>query len=317
MATTLKLTTVFTPPSSCLGSTFTLSPSGSDIYASGTVTRGLAPECFPSYFRSVYEQGTIPGSPGSNSTTYESFYSPGICPSGYTTETAQITSSMLLGTCCPSGYTVGLFTFVATEGPVRQVCVHTIMQDVVTLIAAGASNQKMSSPAVAVASAVQIAYDLNDQSIFAMPTTHSSTNSNATPSGVSPVESSDVKASTATPPAAVSRGLDSGVKAGIGVGVSLAVILVLAGASLVTLRWRKRRQHERPQQETDPQFEKAELPGSTSVGKDPKAELATEGNTLHEASDAAAKPPEMDSMNVLAELPGGEAGVQAPGPGEC
>ena len=186
-----------------------------------------------------------------------------------------------------------------------------------TLIAAGASNQKMSSPAVAVASAVQIAYNLNDQSIFAMPTIDSSTNSNATPSGVSPAESSNVKSSTATSPAAVSRGLDLGVKAGIGVGISLAIILVLAGASLVTLRWTKRRQHERPQQEIDPQFEKAELPGSTPVGRDPKVELVTKGSALHEASDAAARPPEMDSMNVLAELPGDEAGVQAPGPGEC
>jgi hypothetical protein len=66
----------------------------------------------------VYENGTITGSTfvfvnggssstGVESTTYQRFYSPGICPSGSTTNTVQHDSATYYATCCPSGYSPG------------------------------------------------------------------------------------------------------------------------------------------------------------------------------------------------------------------
>lgn len=92
-----SLTTTFTPPTTCLEPTFTLTPLGSDIAHTNfsEVSRGVRTECYPSGFWLA-----------SPSASLASWYSPGICPLGYFTveqsidleASIQITSA----TCCPS-----------------------------------------------------------------------------------------------------------------------------------------------------------------------------------------------------------------------
>lgn len=301
---------------------------GSDAYESGTVTRGIVPECYPSGFRSVYENGTILGtsfvfvfgsstSRGIESTTYQSFYSPGICPLGYTTGTVQYDSSTFFATCCPSDYTLGTHT---SGDPHRVTCTHTIVGDYMTLVGAGTSNQTIPYPGTAVAAAIKIAYAASDQAILVTGTDGLSSNTAASSSSVSATATPAAGSPTAPVPtqttALAERGLSSGAQAGIGVGVSLAFILLVVGTGFFWMRSRRRRQQDRPQQVTESPFEKAELAGdspSQAAGRHSGAELAAEDTTVHEASDEAAKPPEMDGMNVRAELPGDWVGIQAPG----
>lgn len=325
--TTLDLTTVFTPPASCLQSVFTLSPSGSDIYESGTVTRGIASQCYPSEFRSVYSNGTILGntfvfvnggssSEGVESTAYQSFYSPGVCPSGYSTDTARFSAQTFFATCCPSGYTLG----PTGSNTNHEVCTHTIMGDYMTLIADGASNTTIPYPGTAVAPAVKIAYMESDQANMVTGTNEPTSSTATSSSDASPAATSDTISATASTSAGdtalpnTNRGLSTGAQAGIGIGVALAVLLA-AGIIFFCLRSRRRKQRDHAQQAKGPQFEKAELPDNPSDkgGSYTKAELAADGAAINEASDAAARPPELDSMNVRAELPGDWEGAQAPG----
>jgi hypothetical protein len=126
--------TAFKPPASCLATTYTLQPAGSDImrqYPGIVLSRSANTACFPpgylstSYFSITalgYEQLSSGSSSGSSTsciyTTRGSDFalSPARCPSGYitvatatatpgqtyeyghTTRTATVTSA----TCCPS-----------------------------------------------------------------------------------------------------------------------------------------------------------------------------------------------------------------------
>lgn len=98
----------FTPPSFCLDSTYTLSPSGYDyintsssIYPfphsvesdtflfQGIIAHGPQSACFPSEVRSFGTSVT---------------FSPGICPSGYVTATQSVVNdntALTIATCCP------------------------------------------------------------------------------------------------------------------------------------------------------------------------------------------------------------------------
>ena len=282
----------------------------------------------------MYEHGTISGeeflfvnggstSSGQRSTEYQSFYSPGICPSGYTTNTVVFSEAVQYATCCPSGYSLGSATASRNSAVDPPACTHTIVGDYMTLVAAGASNQTIPYPGTAVAPAVTVAYAEADRaSLFAITgdvtgngDTVLSATSASTPSATAS-ETSSVS-SEATPSATPRRGLSTGAQAGIGVGVSLAVILLAVGIGVFWKRSRKRGQQDRVQKATGTQFEKAELAGDSQIPcRQGSAELAADGAAVHEASSEAAKPAEMDSMSVRAELPGEWIGVQAPGPGE-
>lgn len=128
---TPSLTTTFTPPASCFGPVFTFAETttpqmpriydnASDVitglqrttdmwptstvsiytYAPGAnltavLSRGVDPVCFPSPF------WPIARSTSSLNEKMEHFYSPGICPYGYTTALASFAGIMVTGTCCP------------------------------------------------------------------------------------------------------------------------------------------------------------------------------------------------------------------------
>jgi hypothetical protein len=88
------LTKTFTPPSSCLASTYT---EGIDFITNpAAAIRGLDPSCYPQNF---YEIAT-----GPNETPVAPYYSPGFCPAGYATvrQTNNTDVADTTATCCPS-----------------------------------------------------------------------------------------------------------------------------------------------------------------------------------------------------------------------
>lgn len=101
MATkTVSLTTTFTPASSCFASTFTVGPKYRDTltrgYGNNAIVRGVDPVCYPNNFYGI--DSIVSG------TTVAPFYSPGICPSGWTTATTTVPAgaTVTTATCCPS-----------------------------------------------------------------------------------------------------------------------------------------------------------------------------------------------------------------------
>ena len=95
------VTTTFTPPASCLGTTAAVDSNGipfqmftggvaeGDIIASGY----LHTECYPSAY---------PATAGVN---FGAYFSPGVCPFGYTTAATMMNGSETRAICCISGLT--------------------------------------------------------------------------------------------------------------------------------------------------------------------------------------------------------------------
>jgi len=98
----VPLTTTFTPPPSCLASTYSVAPYGRDSitveYDNYAAVRGMDPICYPGNFYLI----RTTDSAGESAAQY---YSPGFCPASYITATI---GSGLSGatdttvTCCPS-----------------------------------------------------------------------------------------------------------------------------------------------------------------------------------------------------------------------
>lgn len=93
----------FTPPSTCLGNTYTLAPNGYDettttSYAGRTATstiasRGLDPSCF-------YNVTAIPTTLAPTAAVLH--YSPGTCFIGYSAVALSVSGGFTTATCCPS-----------------------------------------------------------------------------------------------------------------------------------------------------------------------------------------------------------------------
>jgi hypothetical protein len=91
------LTTSFTPPASCLASSFTMAPEGSDFTNTGdwkAVIRGIDPSCYPQNFYGIH----------GDESTLVPYFSPGFCPAGYVTisQNTNTGATDTTATCCPS-----------------------------------------------------------------------------------------------------------------------------------------------------------------------------------------------------------------------
>jgi hypothetical protein len=96
--TQASITSIFTPPSSCLERTYTLNDPGTDSTAADgkglgpglTVYRGYSSECFPP--QATLSDGYV-------------YLSPGLCPSAYSIASSwtedQISYTETYATCCP------------------------------------------------------------------------------------------------------------------------------------------------------------------------------------------------------------------------
>lgn len=118
--TVQALNTTFTPPASCFAPTFTLSPLGNDAFGSisdlYSVERGYTSACYAantsaSVVVTASRDGVVYTTP-----VARYYYSPGNCPTGYTTASAAFTTYigvslsattipgdiLTQATCCPS-----------------------------------------------------------------------------------------------------------------------------------------------------------------------------------------------------------------------
>jgi len=235
MTTPLPLTTLFDPPSSCFSSFFRVS-AWDRLGPSPTAT-----ECFPSGWN---------GQPGY-------YFSPGICPNGYTTASVSTntveTLSETVVQCCPSAYSwtsVYSGAFAAStsvcfswynDGPATAA--HTIADYSGTSLIQTTDIRTMTRGiGEALATPVEVRYKAQD--LYSQ----SSTLSSSISSSSSPSATSAAAATTSAGPTnSAKSGLSTGVKAGIGVGVSAGVLLLCAIViGIILLLKRKPARHESP-----------------------------------------------------------------------
>ncbi|KAF4629351.1 hypothetical protein G7Y89_g8796 [Cudoniella acicularis] len=214
------LTTTFTPPPSCSSSFahvyISTDPGGTGAFGGPVTTDG----CLPSNYQDPYIY----------------YYSPGICPSGYTTACSSWTAlgpvTEMVVTCCP-GFGYSYFCV----GPPASVTW------VATYRGCGSAFSTMSTAATWISDRSTFTFtwgygDLNAfgvqirfQSSDVAALTSTSASPSLTAQSFLPTPTSTPSTSTSTPlnSSTSGGGLSPGVSAGIGVGVALAV-LILAGA---------------------------------------------------------------------------------------
>ncbi|KAH7394282.1 hypothetical protein BKA66DRAFT_438645 [Pyrenochaeta sp. MPI-SDFR-AT-0127] len=207
------LTTVFTPPASCL----------QHLYydaATTTVTLGKfgsQPECYPTkYWEEFWGSGI-------------GYYSPAICPSGFTSACGRQTSNN------PGpGYTVG--PSVRSGETVVKCCPRIATEIEATTMTNDESvgTTTVGTDAAAHAFGIQVRHQSSDLSVLALIGFGSATTTTSLTSG-------GLTMTTSTPPTpsstSSSPGLSPGVKIGIGVSVPLVVATLVL---LVFLLYRRR-----------------------------------------------------------------------------
>lgn len=226
------LTTIFTPPSTCLQRTYSMSPTGLDrTGAPGdgvlSLWKGYTLDCFPT--EAVLSDGWV-------------YLSPGICPSAYSIASIWTEWPNTWATCCPWYMHVSESHYDCGSWP--QTTSAEIIESGSTITTSGYA---WDTPIV-------IAWQSEDLSLFPHhPTETGSWNvakGITSPPAVSttpPITVTDNGMFISAGPAAeesssdgsnASEGLSTGAQAGIGVGVSIAVLLAALG---VFLFWRRRR----------------------------------------------------------------------------
>ncbi|KAN0104895.1 hypothetical protein V8E51_010640 [Hyaloscypha variabilis] len=225
-----SLTTTFTPPTSCLTSFSTTEWS--------TVATGVG-FFFAGPFLTT--SGCMPPNFQFTSTAY---YSPGVCPDGYTSACTSLSSigtvSETIVTCCPTSYAcnsapdLAAYPWQYTFGCQSLITAEDIFTSVVVVSGSVTlSSGPMTDDAGAVnALSVQVRYQATDfQSSTSTPT--------PTPTPTSPTTSASTS-STGGASSGGSHGISTGAAAGIGVG-SAAVVILLAGAFIFVYTLGRRR----------------------------------------------------------------------------
>ncbi|KAL2042323.1 hypothetical protein N7G274_004812 [Stereocaulon virgatum] len=242
----IPLTTIFTPPPSCLS---VITYDGTSFWQNGIGLTG-DPNCYPASFDYIGY----------------SYYTPGLCPYQWTSVGEFGHSSGLDAACCPSSYF--LYTTIG-RGTLNNACASLISTDLTNVFQASTkvegpipiSHQlKTISQAEIPATSKTVWADVievqwqssNTKVISLMASTalaaasSSSSSSSAAPasraSGIPVPTSTDNSSNISS-----NSGLSAGAKAGIGVAVVLGV-LALAAAAFFLIRYRKRRRADQYQE---------------------------------------------------------------------
>ncbi|KAF8860665.1 hypothetical protein BDZ45DRAFT_304603 [Acephala macrosclerotiorum] len=201
------LTTTFTPAASCTNDFYTNTES--NWYSIGGP---LASQCFPSGWASTSQ-----------------YFSPGICPDGYTQACSSLNGAETRATCCPSGYVC--YTPTAFNFP-GQACASIFTSQITTTVTDGSALTVLLATLHTKTEAVNgygvsIRYDAND---FVSSTSSSSSTSGSNTSSQTPTSTSS-GTSTGTgspsPNSSSSLGLSTGAKAGIGIGIAAVAVIAL------------------------------------------------------------------------------------------
>ncbi|KAF2664866.1 hypothetical protein BT63DRAFT_459482 [Microthyrium microscopicum] len=279
--------TVWTPVKDCFSNGFYY---GSDF---GTTTSGFTPTLvlFPTQVTGRQSMSGAWCFPYQNT---GQFYSPAVCPSGYTTATAQVMIDTLLGstqyiaTCCPSSltlsqqgctgmtdrtsilswypsYTVPLSPFSRTTPYITEIWLDLFVSSPVTV--------GLSAPAF-------IAYWQNtDVQIMRLLNITSSSSTTITRSQSSPLVSSTPKASF---------GDQAGPIAGVVVG-ALAILAAVCGLVWVLLFYRRRRKNPR----SPTSNEESDGWGKAELGGEDVSRFEKDAASYHEFPGPAIPPTEL------------------------
>ena len=231
------LTTTFSPPATCFYTTAFPMSDGSDATGAGlaiastSIVSNPATACYPS----AYENGDS-----------SNYFSPGLCPSGYTLGAISTIDVETRGICCPSG-----FTSTSFAGCSKHLTGALTASAVLLRTTAGlefylhSTSTQWNSPYLGfvTAAGIPVRWRAGD---FTTPPAVSST-SPAAPATTTGLTSSTSPTTTPTSPASSdsgSGGYSTSDKIALGVGIGVGIPGALAGCVKLWStwsKWRKRR----------------------------------------------------------------------------
>ncbi|KAF2666294.1 hypothetical protein BT63DRAFT_458652 [Microthyrium microscopicum] len=194
--------------------------------------------------------GNIEGSAG-----WDAFYySPGLCPSGYTTcivfnswfpgysDTLLLNPDTTAAVCCPSGYTYTTFGHLCGSSVSKGEVVDYFAA---SLVGAGYSLTHMHSTfptdTIVHGDGVPIMWQSSDQTVLASATAATASNTATSTTGTLKTGTTSQSSTNDTNPSSASGGgLSKGASIGIGVGAAIGVLMLL-GVLLLCIRSRKKR----------------------------------------------------------------------------
>ncbi|OJJ43563.1 hypothetical protein ASPZODRAFT_136018 [Penicilliopsis zonata CBS 506.65] len=227
----IPLTTTFTPPTACLSDLWVVSTSVGGAWMN--LGPGNTTECLPS---------------GWSPTTY---FSPGICPSGYviaTSTTASVNDAVeTIATCCPvdsdNTYSVRPASTASTLQAwqslmhMSEICQWSPGANVQTAFnytysSSGSvvtATTSLDSSGLINAYGVEIRWQSSDfASSTAVTTTATATTTATTAQSPSQASATSTSTSSSTSTSKSSSGLSNGAKIGVGVGVAIGGVLVIS-----------------------------------------------------------------------------------------
>ncbi|OJJ50256.1 hypothetical protein ASPZODRAFT_128884 [Penicilliopsis zonata CBS 506.65] len=300
-----RLTTTFTPPTSCI----------QDIYRATRGCPGTGTNtCQYTWLQLGPTRSTnvcLPSGWASGSTA--GYFSPGICPSGYTTACSSVVTidslSETRATCCPSGYTcqiqtdqVWYSTNLCTSVPSpfsTDIFLYTYRADDGSSCTSATGS--ISGTGGVNAYGVSIRWQATDSghstgdNIQATTTTATSTSTTSSILGTTASSSAAPSSTPANSPPTVTTRLSTEAKAGIGVGAAVASLLIFALVALLIRAKRRNRPSLPPGQVggdgnlQEPKITRNELPvrdGTTAelaVPQTDRPELLSSSPTLVKA----------------------------------
>ena len=244
------LTTTFTPPPSCFSLTALVDSAGVpfQMYTGGFADAELQSSPFPGTycFPSVY-----PATAGDN---WGPYFSPGVCPVGYTVASSTVNNSETRGVCCVSGLTANDFLNCQTS-----VTSSLTASEYVMVKPSGPFplelGVKVGSSLLLIGSAIEIRWREGGNPPATLPpqtatyTPPSTSASFSIPSNTAQGHTFTVAGLTTSPytgtgtgtPSPQATSLSTEAKIGIGVGVAAAVLVALGTVVIFYLRRRSQR----------------------------------------------------------------------------
>ncbi|KAI9043106.1 uncharacterized protein KD926_004609 [Aspergillus affinis] len=260
------LTTTFTPAPSCMS--YYMLP-----YSASEFACMVGDESSPCQYLHLGPSTTSGCLPSDWSSETDAYYSPGVCPTGYTEACSNLVSvgtvTETRATCCPSSYICQTDTYwpwYANNGCTKIVNTTEVYTYTTDDPDDGLITTTSKDPYGVNAYAVTIRYQSADH----LPPATSATTTSSSPTSTA----SQTQPATSSPDSST---LSTGAKAGIGVGVAAAVIILLVGAGIWFFRRRRANaaaelgstEAQKPAQSS--QYDKPELAGTQVY---PMAELA-------------------------------------------
>ena len=238
--TAQALTTIFEPPQSCLDAPFTLGTSSSGLVGFWTAWKDYydkSSECYPPSFSKLQWNWT--------------WYSPGVCPSGYNvaqTSTPTDSIGVTQAWCCPSS---GTITGWRSGDSTYQAC--TFLASDTTVISTQGSSRATLTPSfsfVAMQWPISVEWASSDLARFTPASAPMiQIDAASTIAQLTGTVMSGGPGRTGTVPASGEAGMSTGEAAGVAVG-SIVVLLAIVTGILCWICRRRRTRHRTPD-ETD------------------------------------------------------------------